>query len=294
MPRTTRSKRSVWARTFCALALALSASGAGCGDEASREPSDEDDDVSQEESPTDAPPKRDAASGEGTRDAATARDSGGAGAADSAVAEPMRDAGSSQPPRGRDGGQTVDAAGRSDAAMVTPVPVGDGGSVSGIPDEELAMLRQVCVDEINRYRATLSLAPIQRANSAQELCSDQGAKKDGDSKQAHSSAGGKNPCVVPGVRPAFPGFGSQNTCPSWPVRGSGTIATALKGCLMQMWAEGEPPGGEAKCKEDYFAGNTACFLAHGHYLNMKGNSKGVSCGFYKNGTNTYWMNQDFF
>jgi hypothetical protein len=63
---------------------------------------------------------------------------------------------------------------------------------------------------------------------------------------------------------------------------------------MQMWAEGEPPQGEAECMEEYYAGNTACFLAHGHYLNMKGKSKGVSCGFYKMMNGRYWMNQDFF
>jgi hypothetical protein len=60
-----------------------------------------------------------------------------------------------------------------------------------------------------------------------------------------------------------------------------------------MWAEGEPPEGEAKCKADYFAGQTACFLAHGHYLNMKGMFKSVSCSFYNMGKSTYWMNQDF-
>jgi hypothetical protein len=172
---------------------------------------------------------------------------------------------------------------------------GGGMSVSGIPDQELEMLRQVCVDEINMYRATLSLPPMDRATPQHELCSDRGAKKDGDSGDAHSSAGRGNPCAAAG-EPFNPRFGSQNTCPGYPVGGFGspTIADALKGCLEQMWDEGEPPGGEEACIEAYFNGDTACFLAHGHYINMKGSSEGVSCGFYKMENGRYWMNQDFY
>jgi hypothetical protein len=298
MPNTPQSVRNVWLHTFCLLAL----TAAACSDEATA-PDDDSDDVVEERSPsedddtdtdtdTDTEPKRDAAGGGGgKRDAAVeagssdvVRDAGSSGGG-------MGDAGSRPRPDTR-----VDAggAGARDAMAMVPVPVGDAGSVSGIPPEELEMLRKVCVDEINMYRATLSLAPIARASSEQEVCSDQGAKKDGDTRMAHSSSGQKNPCATAGNR-TFPGFGSQNTCPGYPVgRGSATIAAALQRCLMQMWAEGEPPEGEAKCKMDYFAGNTKCFLAHGHYLNMKAPSKGVSCGFYNMGNNTYWMNQDFF
>jgi hypothetical protein len=138
---------------------------------------------------------------------------------------------------------------------------------------------------------------MMRASPEQELCSDQGAKKDGDSGRAHSSAGRGNPCSTGTGFGGFPGFGGQNTCPGWPVGGFGggaTIADALKSCLTQMWAEGEPPNGEAQCIMEYRAGNQECFLAHGHYLNMKGTSRGVSCGFYKMMNGRYWMNQDFF
>lgn len=207
---------------------------------------------------------------------------------DGSTAKPTLDAGAMAPSSSRDAGNVP----REDAAP--PASTGDGGaSVSGIAPSELAQLRQVCVDEINRYRATLSLPPIGKASEQQELCSDEGARKDGMSKSAHSSAGMNNPCVARGIRP---GFRAQNTCPGWPVgrRGAATIADALKGCLKQMWDEGEPPGGTEKCVADYRAGNTACFLAHGHYINMKGNSKGVSCGFFDMGMNTYWMNQDFY
>jgi hypothetical protein len=60
-----------------------------------------------------------------------------------------------------------------------------------------------------------------------------------------------------------------------------------------MWGEGEPPGGIDKCVNDYFAGNGACFQAHGHYINMVSTqSLNVSCGFYGTG-GVMWMNQDF-
>jgi hypothetical protein len=171
-------------------------------------------------------------------------------------------------------------------------------SVSGIDEAELAMLRDVCVDEINRYRATLSLAPIDRASVDQELCSDRGAKMDGDSQAAHGSAGTNNPCNETGRWDAFPHFGAQNTCPNWSVGGGfggfATIADALKGCLEGMWNEGEPPQGTDACIEEYRAGDQECFLAHGHYINMKANGMGVSCGFYKTSSGKYWMNQDFY
>lgn len=178
-----------------------------------------------------------------------------------------------------------------DAGTMTGEP---GMSVSGVPDAELTMLRQVCLDEINMYRGTLMMGPLMAATAEQGLCSDQGAKKDGDSGRAHGSAGGGNPCNTTMKWGAFPYFSAQNTCPGYPVRAGGTIADALKGCLKQMWAEGEPPEGEAQCMAEYRMGDTACFLAHGHFLNMRGKSKGVSCGFYKMQNGRYWMNQDFF
>ena len=89
---------------------------------------------------------------------------------------------------------------------------------------------------------------------------------------------------------------SQNTCPGWPVGGFGggaTLEDALKKCLAQMWAEGEPAEGTQECLNKYFKGDTACFLAHGHYINMKSTTTtAVSCGFYEMSPNKFWMNQD--
>lgn len=127
------------------------------------------------------------------------------------------------------------------------------------------------------YRATLMLPPLKRATPEQEKCSDDGAKMDGDSGQAHGSAG------------MCRGLGSQNTCPGWPARP--TLVDSMKMCLDQMWAEGEPPVPVNDCIRDY----QGCFLKHGHYINMKDTSSTtVACGFYKmSDGKSYWMNQNF-
>jgi hypothetical protein len=68
----------------------------------------------------------------------------------------------------------------------------------------------------------------------------------------------------------------------------------MKQCLSQMWAEGEPTEGRQECLRKYFAGDQACFLAHGHYLNMSDAGNGfVSCGFFTMTNGRIWMNQDF-
>jgi hypothetical protein len=155
---------------------------------------------------------------------------------------------------------------------------GAGGSSE--PAADMDALRQSCVDYINMYRATLGRPPYRRATPEQEACSDMGAKKDGDSGDAHSSAGD------------CPGLGAQNTCPGYPVRGDGVAAieTSLKGCLDQMWDEGMPPVPVTDCIRD----SSGCFQQHGHWINMQSESSMVvSCGFYKMANGRYWMNQDF-
>jgi hypothetical protein len=156
-----------------------------------------------------------------------------------------------------------------------------GGSTSTGPLGDLNALRQACVDTINQHRATLSLPPLVRASAAVETCSDGGAQSDQATGQAHGSAGD------------CPGMSAQNTCPNWNPTRYGGVVNALKQCLQQMWDEGEPPVGRDQCIQQYFAGNTACFLAHGHYLNMSGSNPVVSCGFSVRADGDVWMNQDF-
>jgi hypothetical protein len=171
------------------------------------------------------------------------------------------------------------------AGMMAPA-AGSGSTDTGVDPAELEMLRQTCVDEINRYRAMLpSIKPLKRGTPDQEACSDKGAQMDGDSGQAHGSARAGLCRSV--------GLSAEDTCPGWGVggfSGNATLADALKSCLKAMWDEGEPPVSRQMCVQDY----QGCFLKYGHYLNMSDPSLGsVVCSFYKMKNGSYWMNQDF-
>jgi hypothetical protein len=160
---------------------------------------------------------------------------------------------------------------------------------------ELDMWRQICVDEINMYRAMMSLKPYKRGSAAQEACSDMGAASDGETMSAHGFARmdtGTN-LVTCRNKPTRGLLGGENTCPGWPVGGTGfgayaTVPDALKACLKGMWDEGEPPGGRAAC-------TGTCYEMHGHYINMSDPSAvSVSCSFYKmKDGKSWWFNQDF-
>jgi hypothetical protein len=156
-----------------------------------------------------------------------------------------------------------------------------GGGASTGPLGDVNALRQACADTINQYRATLGLAPMSRASASVETCSDEGAQSDATTGMAHGSAGN------------CPGMSAQDTCPGWSPTQYGGVVNALKACLQGMWAEGEPSEGRDQCIQEYFAGNQACFLAHGHYLNMSNPAYSVvSCGFYVMSNGKVWMNQD--
>lgn len=206
------------------------------------------------------------------------------GARDARVEDRPRDASV------RDGGVSdaaaVDAATVKDAMTQDATLAGDAGLPHDAGTDELDALRQACLDTINMYRATKSLAPMMRASASSEACSDDGAELDSTTNKAHASAAkGAIPCRTSAV--------AQNSCPNRSVRAGSTLAATMKECLAQMWAEGEPPGGVKACTDAYFAGDTDCFLAHGHYINMTSSNPLVSCGFYRNDAQQWWMNQDF-
>ena len=197
-------------------------------------------------------------------------------------AEARIDAGTSLPPADASVSGDVGRGAASDPVARAPhASAADAGVGSG--DADLEALRQHCVDEINRYRATLGLASLARA-SDREACSDHGARLDGESMRAHGSA-------TAGGRQGKDGYcpsSAQNTCPGWSVggrSGNPTVSAALRGCLKMMWDEGPPPAGSC---------TGACYQAHGHYLNMSApGAKRVACGFYKMKSGSYWMNQNF-
>jgi hypothetical protein len=149
---------------------------------------------------------------------------------------------------------TAGATGTAGAAGTT----GTAGT-TGAADPS-ASARQACVDKINGFRATLSLAPLARW-TAQETCADGQAKSDSESGKAHGAFG---QCTEL----------AQDECPGW---GSIASITSGKSCLDQMWAEG--PGTD--------------YATHGHYINMS-NPKytKVACGYYTTPTGKVWAVQD--
>jgi hypothetical protein len=215
--------------------------------------------------------------------AAFGRRSGGQGGVGVGAAANLGSAGTTAAGRGVIAGATAIAG----TAATRPIAGSGGGSAGsgGASSDQIEAARQVCVDEINRYRAMVMVPALMRGTAAQETCSDTGAKKDGDSGVGHSSASDCASLKLPG---------QQDSCPGWPVGGRGgsaTVADALKKCLAQMWAEGAPPQGRTACIQD----RTGCFEKYGHYLNMSDPTpKVVACGFYemKDGV-SWWMNQNF-
>ncbi|NWF55233.1 MAG: hypothetical protein HXY45_10620 [Syntrophaceae bacterium] len=137
---------------------------------------------------------------------------------------------------------------------------GGGGSAGGTTGSSYPTAAQDCVETINRYRASIGLAPYQRWTDA-EACADNEAKRDAEANKPHGSFGS---C----------GERAQNTCPGWP----GTPESMIGSCLAAMWAEG--PGTD--------------FSKHGHYINMSSTSyTKVACGFYVTPQGRVWTVQDF-
>ncbi len=152
-------------------------------------------------------------------------------------------------------------AGGDDAASTdgTSGTASSTSAATGDPNDPFDAARQLCVDTINMYRATLGLPAYKRWVDA-ESCSDEEAASDGATGTAHG---------------AFPkcGESAQNECPGWPA----PAETSLPKCLELMWAEG--PGAD--------------FNQHGHYINMSSESyTKVACGFAE-AQDGLWMVQNF-
>ena len=148
------------------------------------------------------------------------------------------------------------------ALLIAACSSSDGaGSDGGVtdPTDTYAAARVTCVDEINKYRATLGLAALAGWTSA-AACADGQSKSDSESGKAHGAFGA---CKE----------SAQDECPNWP----GPPDTLIKGCLQMMWAEG--PGD---------------FATHGHYVNMSSTKyTAVACGFHQTPGGSFWAVQDF-
>lgn len=116
-----------------------------------------------------------------------------------------------------------------------------------------------CVDEINRYRATEGLEPLERWED-QEDCVSQQAKSDAAVGTSHSSF---KECDER----------AQNECP-----GYRSVDGIISTCLKMMWEEG--PGEP--------------FSEHGHYINMSStNYSKVACSYYETDDGKIWSIQNF-
>jgi len=138
-------------------------------------------------------------------------------------------------------------------ATRTPTPAPTGSPNPNDPE-------QICVDEINRHRASIGLGPLARWTAA-ETCVDGESQHDSQTGTAHSAFGQCSEWA-------------QNECPGWP----GPAATMIPQCLQAMWNEG--PGQD--------------FATHGHYINMTNpNYTKVACGFFTTTSGAVWAAQDF-
>jgi hypothetical protein len=147
----------------------------------------------------------------------------------------------------------------SAACGTDPETGGDtGGDSSGGAVSTTASA--LCVDLINKHRASVMLPPYARWEDA-EVCASEQAKDDAASEIPH---GAFSKC----------GEFAQNECPGWPGKPEDIIA----GCLQMMWDEG--PGDD--------------FLAHGHYINMSSEQYTmVACGFFEAEGGQVWAIQNF-
>ncbi len=152
--------------------------------------------------------------------------------------------------------QTVD----SGAADTKSPPRADSAAAPDTSPPVDTAAEQLCVDTINKYRATLNLPALQRW-SANESCAASQGLADSKSGTPHSAFG---KC----------GEWAQNECPGWPGPGK----TMITGCLQMMWNEG--PGQD--------------FSKHGHYINMSSTQyTTVACGFATAADGSIWAVQDF-
>jgi uncharacterized protein YkwD len=107
-----------------------------------------------------------------------------------------------------------------------------------------------CVDEVNRFRATIGAAPLTRSSRIDEF-STQAAQVDGEAHQAHTyfrmTNGGNGTSTA------------ENVIGWWKASQYGSVRAIIRLGLATMWAQG--PGGI-------------------HYETMKGNYTEMGCGVF--------------
>jgi uncharacterized protein YkwD len=159
------------------------------------------------------------------------------------------------------------------AAIAVSCAIGAGGcATSGNPVSAgsvatdagtLANNTAFCVEEVNRYRASVGVAPLTRSSRIDEF-STNAAHVDGEAHQAHTyflmTNGGNGTASA------------ENVIPWWKTSQYGSVRAIVTKGLATMWAEG--PGGD-------------------HYENMKGNYSEMGCGIFTS-NDEITVSQDFY
>ena len=169
---------------------------------------------------------------------------------------------------------------RSKSSSSTVVVPASSSSVelSSSAVEDSLDWRQTCLDVINEYRATEDLGPISLAPEEKQTCTDKQAADDLAAGKGHANFGD---C----------GETAQNSGPNVGMRYYKTYDEIVKKYLKMMWEDEKALVTSGKKdpnkKEDY--------SDIGHYLNMKGSYRTVSCGIAVSEDGlTGWLNVDFY
>lgn len=165
----------------------------------------------------------------------------------------------------------------SSSTVVVPASSSSAKSSSSAA-EEAGDWRQTCLDVINEYRATEDLGPISLAPEEKQTCTDEQAADD--------LADGKGHAHFQACKEM-----AQNTGPNVNMRYYKTYDEIVKKYLKMMWEDEKALVTSGERDPD----NDDDYPYIGHYLNMKGSYKTVSCGIaVSEDGKTGWLNVDFY
>ena len=165
----------------------------------------------------------------------------------------------------------------SSSTVVVPASSSSAKSSSSAA-EEAGDWRQTCLDVINEYRATEDLGPISLAPEEKQTCTDKQAADD--------LADGKGHAHFQACREM-----AQNTGPNVNMRYYKTYDEIVKKYLKMMWEDEKALVTSGERDPD----NDDDYPYIGHYLNMKGSYRTVSCGIaVSDDGQTGWLNVDFY
>lgn len=165
----------------------------------------------------------------------------------------------------------------SSSAVVAPASSSSAKSSSSAAAES-GDWRQTCLDVINEYRATENLGPLSLAPEEKQTCTDKQAADDLAAGKGHANFGD---C----------GEGAQNSGPNVGMRYYQSYDEIAKTYLKMMWEDEKALVTSGERDPD----NNDDYPYIGHYLNMKGSYKTVSCGIaVSDDGKTGWLNIDFY